>query len=368
MPTVTSESTVLPQGRRLRVLYVGSLGAKDTSTHRRWAIERLGNEVIEFDAGPYYSSGNGLSQRIRVRTLAGWSVYKLNRGLVDLACRKRPDVIWFDKAIFVRARTIRKLREEGFFTVHFNPDNPFGPRNDPGWRLFRRALPEYDLHLVPRKSNLDQYRNAGARDIVLKYFDYDPEVHFPPPQGWSDADRSYDVVFLGHPYDKRAEFFLELWERYGIRTLIWGNERWKSALPERAWSALYRGEGVWNAAYREKIWRSRICLSFVTHSNCDDVAYRSFEITGCGAFMLVEDTPEHRAHFTDNQEAVFFRTVDDCAAMIRRYLPDETARTQIARAGHERAVSSGYSTDARIGGVLDYIRSRLSDRTSNATE
>jgi spore maturation protein CgeB len=78
--------------------------------------------------------------------------------------------------------------------------------------------------------------------------------------------------------------------------------------------------------------------------------------------MLAEDAPGHRAHFAADEEAVFFRSVDDCAALIRRYLPDESARERIARAGRARAERSGYSNDARLQKAFAYIRTRLAAR------
>lgn len=345
--------------KNLRVLYAGPLGPTDTSTHRRWAIERLGHEVVEFDTRPYMSSGGRILSHLRLRTLVGRAVCRLNADLLSTAIQSRPDLIWFDKATFVHATTVSKLRNLGIFTVHFNIDNPFGGRNDPGWRLILEAIPEYDLHLVQRDSNLSQYKDAGARNVRLMRTAYEPTLHFPPPPGWSDKDRLYDVVFIGAPYDARAAFILSLWQKYGIPTRIWGSPIWESVLPPDAKAALWQGGEVWNDAYRETIWRSRICLAFVTHSNNDDVAHKSFEITASGGFLLAEDTPGHRNHFRDGEEVVLFRSVEECAAKIHRYLDDETERSRIAAAGRRRSENSGYSNDARIRDVLDFVRTQL---------
>jgi len=349
--------TVVP-GKKLRVLYVGTLGPFATCTHRYWAIGRLGYETIKFDTDPYQLAGNPILSKLRGRTLIGWKVYQLNRDLLAAAILHKPDLIWFDKASYVHPRTLRQIRARGIYTVHFNIDNPFGPRNDPGWRLILDAVPEYDLHLVQRDVNLTDYWQAGARDVMMLRTSFEPTVHFPPPEWWSDVNRTHDVVFIGSPYDDRAQFLTELWERYSIPVSIWG-DRWEAQLSKKAKSALWSGGAIYNAAYREKMWRSRICLSFVTHSNSDDVAHKSFEITACGAFMLVEDTPGHRAHFKPDEEAAFFRTVDDCVTQIRRFLPDEAARSRIATAGRDRAESSGYSNDSRIARVFEYIESIL---------
>lgn len=339
----------------MRVLYVGDLAATSSSLYRRWAIERLGHEVGAFDTLPYLAAGGRLARAWRFRTLVDPSVSKANRMLLEQTADERPDLVWIDKGVMFSAQTIEALNALGCVTLSYNQDNPFGPRGDPGWRLFRRALPHYALHLVPRDSNLAEYRAAGARDVQMLRFAYEPSIHFPPPAGWSDAERRHEVVFIGAPYDGRAAFILELWRRHGIAVKLWGAASWGTALPEDARAALWQGSPLWVDDYRETLWRSRICLSFVTHSNCDDVAHRSFEIAACGGFLLAEDTARHRDHFTADREAVFFQSPADCAEKIRRFIDDEPARRLIAEAGHHRAVTEGYGTDDRIARVLDYV-------------
>jgi spore maturation protein CgeB len=109
---------------------------------------------------------------------------------------------------------------------------------------------------------------------------------------------------------------------------------------------------LYDAAYREGIWRSKINLSFLTHGNQDEYAHKSFEIAGCAAFQLAERCPGHTERFIEDVEAVYFSSVEECAEKIRRYLPDEAARNRIAAAGYRRAVSSGYYNDRQLAAVM----------------
>ena len=204
----------------MRILYVGTLGPRDTSAHRCRAMARLGHEVAEFDTAAYYDHGPSIAARIRLRTLWGPTVARLNDDLLAAAQRYRPEVIWFDKPLYVRPATVGRLRAQGAYTVHFTIDNPFGPRGDPGWRLIRAAIPFYDLHLVQRDVNLVDYRAAGARAVRLFRTAYEPTIHFPPPAAWSDADRINDVVYIGAPYDQRPQFMIDLWRRCGLPVRI----------------------------------------------------------------------------------------------------------------------------------------------------
>ncbi len=350
---------------RLRILFVGTLGAVDTASHRLCAVRRLGHHVVPFDTYPYILDGGGLVMRLRLRTQLGPTVSRFNAAIIAAARAEACDLVWFEKPVLVRPATLEALRGAGIVTVQFNIDNPFGPRNDAGFGLWRRALPHYDLSLVQRDVNLADYRRAGARDVQIMRTAYEPSIHYPPPAGWSDADRINDVVYIGSPYDDRAAFLAALWERHGIRVRIWGTDRWNRVLSPDLRRELVQGTELWNDAYREMLWRSRICLSFVTHSNCDDVAHKSFEIAACGAFQLAEDTPGHRAHFVAGEEVVFFTSIDDCAAQIRRYLGDEAARARIAAAGRRRAEIGGYSYDRRIEGALRYLHDHVKAAAPN---
>src|SRR6185437_9057404 len=105
--------------------------------------------------------------------------------------------------------------------------------------------------------------------------------------------------------------------------------------------------------YREAIWRSKINLSFITHSNQDEFVHKSFEIAGCGGFLLAERSAGHLERFREGEEAVFFSSFEECVEKIRRYLPDEVARARIAAAGHARAVRDGYHNDRQMGLIVE---------------
>lgn len=339
----------------MRILYVGDMDDYCFALYRSWALRRLGHEVTTFDTRSYFAGGGRIIRALRYRTLIGPAINRANKLLLEQAADERPDVVLIDKGLLFSARTVKALNALGCLTVHYNIDNPFGPRGDPGWRLFRQALPHYRLHLVQRDSNFADYRAAGARDVHYLRTAYEPTIHFPPPEGWNEADKRHDVVFIGSPYDQRARFMLDLWREHGLAVKLWGTSLWNGVLPPDARAALLQGTELWTDDYRETIWRSRFCLAFVTHSNVDDVAQKGFEIAGCGGLLLAEDTPGHRAHFIADEEAVFFTSPADCAEKVRRLLDDPETRARIAAAGRRRAVESGYGNDARLERVFDYI-------------
>ena len=348
--------TASPQAPSLKILYAAGLSPNDSSQYRLWALERLGHRIVPLNAFEYRAK-NALLEKIRFRLAAGPLVNRLNRDILSMAERERPDLVWTDKLLEMQPETLDKLRAMGIATVSYMIDNPFGTRQDPGWRLYMKDIPHYDLHVVQRDANIADYKSHGARDVIKIQTAYEPTIHFPPPAGWSDANRDREVSFIGTPYDRRGEFLTRLWKEFGVPVTVSGGLVWKEHLSAEAVAAMYRGHGeLFRDAYREGIWKAKINLSFLTHANKDEFAHKSFEIAACEGFLLVERSEGHLQRFVEDEEAVFFSTMEECVEKIRRYLPDEAARARIAAAGRVRAMRSGYHNDRQVGLIVERVR------------
>ncbi len=324
--------------------------------YRQRSLERLGHTIFPIDIMRYEAQGNPILARVRYRLQIGRTVKQMNEDVLRLAQEHRVDVVWFDKPLFIRAATLRGLRAMGVATVDYMIDNPFGPRRDPGFRLYVRMIPEYDLHVQQRDVSVAAYLQHGARRMVKVQTAFEPSVHFPPPADWSDRDRTREVSFIGTPYDDRPRFLTELSQQYNLPVTISGPVIWKRKLDRAALAALYPREGeLYDAEYREGIWRSKINLSFLTHGNQDEYAHKSFEIAASGGFLLAERSAGHSARFKEDEEAVFFSDIEECAHKCRLYLNDEAARTRIAAAGQRRAVACGYDSDTQLAKVLSVV-------------
>ena len=308
--------------------------------------------MVSFDINAYELS-NPTLRKIAFRAAIGPHIQRLNRELRAAAVENNVTVLWADKVLGLQPATLRALRRKGVMTASYMIDNAFGPRRDPGWRLYMKCLREFDLHITQRDVSVRDYEQRGARRVLKIQTAYEPTLHFPPPATWSDADRTREVSFIGNPYDNRAAFLSRLAIEYQVPLTVSGSKAWRAVLSPEVLAKLFSGEdGLYHDAYREAIWASKINLSFLTHSNQDEYAHKSFEIAACGGFLLAERSEGHSAKFREDEEAVFFTGVEECAAKIRRYLPDEQARARIAAAGHRRATESGYSNDAQVGRVV----------------
>lgn len=311
---------------------------------RMAALQRLGHEVTALDAT---FSPVGLSPLSRlaygVAWRSGWALdwIGVNARLLEISERFAPDVVWIDKGVVVTAKTLRELKaRRGPALVHYNPDDPFGGFGIAGWRRFLDAIPEYDVHFVPRRINVEEYVARGARRVVqtIPAWGYSPDVHRPIDVD-DDFARRYggDVSFVGSFERERAEVIVAL-ASSGANVRIVGP--WPSDfLHERI---RHSPAPLYGIDYSRALRSSKIALGFLRKKNRDQHTSRSIEIPACGVFMLAERSPEHLELFEEGKEAEYFSETAELIDKVRYYLREDRARERIAAAGHERCMRSGY--------------------------
>ncbi len=345
----------------MKILYAGTLTSGNSSAYRMWALERLGHQVIPFETGDYNAS-NRILGKVEFRLSVGPNVNRMNAELLRLAREVRPDVFWADKVLKLRPDTLDQMRGMGIVSVSYMIDNAFGPRRDPGWRLYVKDVRHFDLHVTQRDVSVRDYQQRGARDVMKVQTAYEETIHYPPPAGWSDKDRDREVSFVGTPYDNRAAMLAQLGEA-GLPVSISGRRTaWVKELSVAMMSRIFYSDLLYEGKYREAIWKSKINLSFLTRANLDEYTHKSFEIAGCAGFLLAERCPGHQAKFVEDEEAVFFDGVEELKAKIERYLPDEAGRARIAAAGRARAVRDGYGNDRQVSLIIERLQAILASR------
>jgi spore maturation protein CgeB len=288
----------------------------------------------------------------------------MNRALLAKAQDCNPDVVLVWRGVHVLPETLRSLCTRNRpLVVSYNNDDPFGPLYSRGnlhlrrlWRIFKPAIPEYDVHFVYRDVTRDDFLGAGARqvNVLLPYFV--PEADRPLQLGEADLARfGCDAVFVGHfENDGRVEYLRSLVDA-GFHVKLFGTG-WNSKTLGPLANHFGDVEALRGDDYRKALIAARLALCFLSHLNRDDYTRRSFEIPACGGGLLSERTEALEHLFEDGREAVYFSSASELVSRVRQLLLEPARLDAIRVAGFERVRRDGHSVYDRMKEMLGAVQ------------
>ena len=337
--------------RALSILYFGALGG--TCLDRANALRRLGHHVEHMNLRemlPETAWVDRITWRIDGSLFAPWIVRALGAKLDGMAF----DLCHVDGGEWVTPRVISLLRRHASRIINYNIDDPLGPRDGARFKAYRRSLPHYDLNAVVRQENVAEAYKLGARNVMRVYRSADEHSHAPRLLTAEDH-RIWDseVLFLGTWFPERGPFLLDLIRR-GVPLTIRGSN-WHKA-PE--WAQLkgcWKGGAIGGDDYAKAIQCARVNLGLLSKENRDSHTTRSLEIPALKSLLCAERTEEHLTMYNEGQEALFWKDAEECAAMCRFALEDESRRQAIAEAGHQRVIKNGHYNEMILSSILSAV-------------
>ncbi len=339
----------------MRLLYIGQLWKGSTALDRMHALRRLGVDPLGFDTTAFSLAGFRIERSLLFRAQIGRGIIALNRDIQAFASGREFDGIWVDKGVWIWPETLSILKSAAGrrFAVHYTPDAQLLSNRS---RHFDNCIPLYDLLVTTKRFELEGYKIAGARDIMLVLQGYGDR--FAPVDGISSSDPelSSEVCFIGHcqpHYAARIKAASSVVE--GFR--VWG-PRWPRYARLHAWARpIVQCEGLWGDRYCAALRSTKIALGLLSKVIPETTTTRTFEIPASGVFMLAERNSDHLALFEEAKEAEFFASDEELKDKICFYLANGDARARIAAEGRKRCVKSGYSDQHQLRRVL----SRMSE-------
>ncbi len=340
----------------MKILSVGAFSKiSNTSLHRNWALQKRADDIDIIDSDAPKCS---LKFRIAYHLfLYGLPVRLPDESGVNAKIRsyvgnKRYDVVWIDKGVVVYPETLQFIKEKSPNTkiVSYSPDNMALRHNQS--QQYLECIPLYDIHFTTKSYILDDMKRLGAKRINFTNQLYESTYHH--PMDLTDEERERlggDVGFIGAWEKERCDSILYL-AKNGIKVKVFGDGKWKDYknVPN-----LTLCPGVFSSDYSKALQAFKISLCFLRKMNFDQQTSRTMEIPGCGGFMVAERTDEHRALFAEDKEAVFFSSDEELLEKCKYYLSHDEERKQIAAAGHQRCITSGYSNEIGIRNMLDIV-------------
>lgn len=263
--------------------------------------------------------------------------------IVELCARDKPDLLLTTGMAPLTESALHKLRRLGIVSVNYSTDDPWNPVMQSRWYL--RALPAYDYVFTTRRSNIEDFRRHGCKDVHWLPFGYD-ETLFYSPKGPTEI-AGHDVLFVGGADNDRVKFvdeFLHQGPPIALAGGYWDrHQRFKSLA-----LGLISPDDIRTLTASAKV---NLCL--VRRANRDGHVMRSFEIAAAGGCMLAEDTVEHREIFgPDGVAVLYFQNAREAAERAKTLLSDAFERQRLARSLHRRIVDGQNTYTHRLATML----------------
>jgi spore maturation protein CgeB len=319
------------------------------------AVSGLASHADVFDDEAIYNQQLALlktkvTKRVFFKT---FSVF-LQKEFYRVALEKKPDLILVLKGWFFNPYLLMAIKNALPDTVFacFNTDNPFnvkhfGSSNE--W--IRRSIYLYDVYFIWGRFLMEQLKQAGAQRVEYLPFGFDADTHHPVALEGPEYDKyKNELVFIGN-WDEEREYWLK--ELVEFDLAVWGESYWKSRCKESRLRKKWRKRPLYGEEMCKVFSASGISLNILRQQNKGCHNMRTFEAPACGTFVLAERSPESCEFFAEDKEAVYFSTLQELREKAAYYITHDAERRQIARAGYERCISSGYTYLCRAKKILD---------------
>lgn len=348
----------------MQILYIGSTNPYSTAYHRSQALVRIGHlvEVVDPEKAFAGSIQHPILSRVHYRT-GYWLLQSgICKWIKEVTTKSiKPDLIWINGGELLGYDALRLLKEVGCPVVLYNNDDPTGTRDGRRFDSLRKAIPLYDLCVVMRPCNVDEFRAYGANRVLRVYMSYDEAVHQPfASQADIPVKFRSEVAFIGTwmRHEKRDEFLLNLVEG-GVPIKIWG-DRWPKSPHWRTLQPYYQGPGLGGRDYVAAIQGAKVCLGLLSKGNRDLHTQRSLETPFAGGLFCGERTTEHRALYAEGEEAMFWSDAAECAKICKELLADDQHQEQIRQAGMQRVRSLHMGNEDVCRQIINQVFTDLS--------
>jgi hypothetical protein len=267
----------------------------------------------------------------------------------------RFDLVHVDEIALVGPNLVRLLENRVGAVSCYVIDDPFGKRDGPKWRLFLKAVPEYDLITVVRESNIQEAYDRGADDVLRVFRSADEVAHAPQDLTVEEQQEwEQDVVFIGSWFPERGPFMKNLLER-GVPLTIRG-DRWDRADEWPFLKESWAGPSLKPADYTKALQCAKVCLGLLSKENRDKHTQRSMEIPFIGSVLCAERTDEHLYLYEEDEEAVFWDDATECAEKCFDLLDNDAKRRKVAKKGRSKCIRNGFLNENVMSKVINTVK------------
>jgi len=359
----------------VRVLVTGQYWPGANSLYIARAFERCGAIVRFLNDSAIFPGWETKRGRIARRLLTPLIEAEWNRQLLALAHTFQPDLVYITNGHLCWSSTLEAIRAKNIPVMCFYHDVKWMNREE---SRFSKVIGGFDLVATTRRWQEAEFKAAGARNVKVVRFGYEPSVHRPLQLDEKAIERyGADVTFIGTmEVHRRADLHTVLSCEFPYRFRLWGSS-WGN-IP--VVSAYWQGRDVHEQEIPVIYAASKVALHWVgwePHGSDrelqkgDQHNSRTFQIAACGgALMLAQRTDEHLRFFEEDKEAVFFSDVEELREKLDYWLApqNDTKRKKVAQSARERCLKEDYSWTPIVRLFLKFfefpcVSSRADDKT-----
>lgn len=231
------------------------------------------------------------------------------------------------------------LKKKGICTILWHPDPDI-----PDWLL--PLIRSVDFCFTMAEGMIPEWKEKGAKQVAWLSQGFEPSF-FEVGQ-LSETDRRFygaDVAFVGN-IDSTNNYLTRRYKlkrvlREGFHLKWWGPRLGRKLinLPILLSSIgrAYGGRFIYGPEFAKVALCSKVFLAFDRETEIRlSMSARMYTAVGCGAFYMCEAVDGIESVLTPGKEIVTFKGEEEMIDKIRYYLPRESEREQIARAGQGR--------------------------------
>ena len=343
--------------KSISILSVGGMdGKSNTCLHRHWALEKVAHHIDVVNSSIKYNLWTRIANRLFLYGIPIRlpDLNEVNKQIIEKINAFNYDIVWIDKGIIVYPETLKEIKKKSPKTkiVSYSPDNMALRHNQS--QQYVECIPLYDYIVTNKSYIIEDMKRLGAKNVTFVNNSFSEDFH--KPYELSEEERNElggDVGFIGAWEKDRCKSILYLVD-HGVKVKVFGDAKWNKYVKYSP-NLTIMGRLLKDEDYCKSLHAFRISLCFLRKMNFDTQTTRSVEIPACGGFMMAERTDEHLGLFEEDKEAVYFSSNNELLEKCLYYLEKEELRSQIAVAGRERAVASGYSNESMVRNIINSI-------------
>lgn len=337
-----------------KVLLLGSfdIGALEHQYMR--VMRTFGMNVICYDIQKVVHEKRNRTcvHKIGGRVYADLYLNEVNKDVISLANKQKPDMILVFKGMELLPRTIKTLKSHTRLLCNYNPDHPYlFLSRGAGNAHVKNSIKYYDIYFTYSSAITKGLKDQFNVNTYCVPFGYDETIN--PVRNSFFSDR---FIFVG-TWDRERE---RIMNQLGNDLVdVYGSDFWKykSSSMSKV-RQMYKGRSLYENDYADALHSASGSINLLRRQNIIESSHnmRTFETPGYGGVLISQRTEEQLAFFEENKEAIFFDSIDELKDKLI-YLKNHSGLIDtIKKNAINRSLSSGYSYYERVTKLLMYIQ------------